>query len=372
MLSKQCASAMDLAQPSTGTSALNLANEALHAAGSGSGAAGTLLQFIRSKYTYKFKKAAPLPGLIYWKPSTPGTRHKISIDYAGLGVYTGPPHPELSTHVAKTGGRNNTGRITTRHRGGGAPKVVRDVDFDRQRVDGLSGVVQRLEADPGRSGWLALVKYSPEGQLPFYRYHLAPADVKAGDTLMSGHGAAVKPGNVLALRDVPIGVPIHNIELVPGRGGQLARAASTSAVVTSKQDTHAVVRLPSSETRLINLDCRATVGQVSNHLQRSINHGKAGARRNLGWRPTVRGIAMNPIDHPHGGRTNGGRPSCTPWGVYTKGQRTRPRNASSNKFIITRAGGQPIEKFVQAKKWRAQAKLEAKKRAAAGGGGKRS
>ncbi|KAG2496366.1 hypothetical protein HYH03_005595 [Edaphochlamys debaryana] len=310
-----------------------------------------------------------MAGLIYWKPRTPGLRHKISIDYESLGIYTGPPVPSLSTPVHKTGGRNITGRITCRHRGGGDLKVLRDVDYSRRDVDGLPGVVQRVEADPNRSGWLALVKYCPEGRLPFVRYHLCPAEIKAGDTLLSGAGAPVKPGNVLPLREVPVGVPVHNLELTPGGGGQLARAASTAAAVTSKREDFAVVRLPSGETRLLSLDCRATVGQVSNHLQLLTNRGKAGESRRLGWRPSVRGIAMNPVDHPHGGRTNGGRPSCTPWGVYTKGKRTRRRNKSSNKFILVRAGGQPIEKFVQAKKWRARVKAEQKK-AQQGGGAK--
>lgn len=325
----------------------------------------SLLQQVRTKYTYKFKQDALMPGLIFWKPRTPGLRHKITLDYEALGVYTGEPHPGLSAPIHKSGGRNATGRITCRHRGGGDPKVVREVDWARKGLDGLPGRVARVEADPGRSGFLALVRYAPEGQLPFYRYHLAPAEVKAGDILLAGPGAPVRPGNWLPLREVPVGMPLHCIELQPGKGGVLARSANTCAIIQSKQEQFATVQLPSGETRLINLDCRATVGQVSNHLQRLINLGKAGERRRQGWRPTVRGIAMNPIDHPHGGRGNGGRPSCSPWGVY-KGKRTRRRNKSSNKFILVRAGGQPIEAFVQAKKWRARAKAE---KSAVGRGG---
>ncbi|GLI67301.1 hypothetical protein VaNZ11_011487 [Volvox africanus] len=363
LLTKQTYSVLEFAQPSTSKSLFGSGHEALQSGG------GSLLQLIRSKYTYKFKKAAPLPGLIYWKPTTPGLRHKITIDYEALGVYTGPPTAALSRHVEKTGGRNHTGRITTRHRGGGPPKVLREVDFDRRKLDGLPGVVQRVELDPNRSGFLVLVKYSPEGELPFLRYHLAPAELKPGEVMMSGPGAPVKPGNELPLRDIPIGVPIHSLELKPGGGARVARAASTSAVIQSKQEHYAVVKLPSTEIRLIPLDCRATVGLVSNHLQNLVNLGKAGERRKRGWRPSVRGIAMNPVDHPHGGRTNGGRPSCTPWGVYTKGTRTRRRNKGSNGFILVRKGGQLIEKFVQARKWRARLKLEKLKES--GGGGAR-
>ncbi|GLC45254.1 54S ribosomal protein L2 mitochondrial [Pleodorina starrii] len=364
LLTKQTCSILELAQPSTSGSLLASGHEALQSGG------GFLLQLVRSKYTYKFKKAAPLPGLIYWKPTTPGLRHKITIDYESLGVYTGPPTAALSRRVGKTGGRNDTGRITTRHRGGGPPKVLREVEFDRRPLDGLAGVVQRVELDPNRSGFLVLVKYSPEGELPFLRYHLAPAELKPGDVMMSGSGAPVRAGNELPLREIPIGVPIHGLELLPGRGPVAARAACTSAVIQSKQEHHAVVKLPSTEIRLIPLDCRATVGQVSNHLQNLVNLGKAGERRKRGWRPSVRGIAMNPVDHPHGGRTNGGRPSCTPWGVYTKGTRTRRRNKGTNRFILVRKGGQPIEKFVQARKWRARAKLEKRMASGGGGGGK--
>nr|8A22_Aa Chain Aa, uL2m [Polytomella magna]8APN_Aa Chain Aa, uL2m [Polytomella magna]8APO_Aa Chain Aa, uL2m [Polytomella magna] len=306
------------------------------------------------KYTYKFKQARAVPGLVYWKPRTPGLRHKISIDYDFLGVYTGAPHKDLSAAVPKLSGRNNHGRITARHRGGGMKKVLRQVDYSREKVDGIPGVVERVEKDPNRSGFLALVKYQPEGQLPIFKYHLAPAEIKAGDVLLSGDGAPVQAGSTLPLRSIPLGTPIHNLELTPGKGGQLARAANVSAVIQSKQLENAIVKLPSGEIRLINLDCRATVGRVSNHLQRMINYGKAGERRKLGWRPSVRGIAKNPNDHPHGGRTNGGRPSCTPWGVYCKGQRTRRRNNYTNKFIITRKGGQPIRKFAEAKKLKAR------------------
>jgi len=189
-----------------------------------------------------------------------------------------------------------------------------------------------------------------EGALPLYRYHVAPHGVAPGAVIQSGDGAPVQPGCMLRLRDMPVGTPLHNIEYAPGAGGKAVRSAHTSAVVSVKQASHAVVRLPSGELRLFDLDCRATVGIVSNHLQRMTNLGKAGENRKRGRRGKTRGIAMNPIDHPHGGRTNGGRPSCTPWGVYTKGKRTRRRNNPSNVYIVARKGGQPIAKFMDAKK----------------------
>eukprot|EP00201_Polytomella_parva_P023451 CAMPEP_0175040912 /NCGR_PEP_ID=MMETSP0052_2-20121109/1574_1 /TAXON_ID=51329 ORGANISM="Polytomella parva, Strain SAG 63-3" /NCGR_SAMPLE_ID=MMETSP0052_2 /ASSEMBLY_ACC=CAM_ASM_000194 /LENGTH=392 /DNA_ID=CAMNT_0016303271 /DNA_START=41 /DNA_END=1219 /DNA_ORIENTATION=- len=324
------------------------------------GSGFSALQFVRTKYTYKFKQARAIPGLIYWKPRTSGLRHKITIDYDFLGVHTGPPHKDLSTPVKNLAGRNSTGRITSWHRGGGMKKVLRQVDFGRTDLDGLPGTVERIEKDPNRSGFLALVKYQRDFELPFYKYHLAPAEVKSGDVIVSGSGSPIQVGSSLPIRDIPIGMPIHNLELYPGKGGQIARSASTAAIVQSKQNENAIVKLPSGEIRLIDLNCRATIGRVSNHLQRFINYGKAGERRKLGWRPVVRGIAMNPVDHPHGGRTNGGRPSCTPWGVYCKGQRTRLRNKPSNRFIITRKGGQPIQKFANAKKVKAKTERDRK------------
>ncbi|MEW5302464.1 MAG: hypothetical protein WDW36_005246 [Sanguina aurantia] len=328
------------------------------------------LVFTRSKYTYKFKKAASMPGLIYWKPRTPGQRHKISIDFVKLGVYTGPPHKDLSAAVAKTGGRDGkTGRITCRGKGGGDAKVLRNVDYTRSDLDGVPGVVQRIEYDPNRTAFLALVRYEPAGQLPVFRYHVAPASVAVGDIMNSGRGAPITPGSVLQIRDIPLGVPIHNLEIHPGKGGQMVRAANTHAIIQAKQEKFAIIKLPSGESRLVDLACRATVGLVSNHLNKMVNLGKAGAKRKLGRRPITRGVAMNPIDHPHGGDTSGGRVSCSPWGVYAKGKRTRSRNKWTNKFILVRKGGQAIDKFVNAKKWRAAAARQTKIANAAGGGG---
>jgi len=321
--------------------------------------------FSRSKYTYKFKQDANTPGLVFWKPTTPGQRHKITIDYDNLGVYTGPPLKDLSFTGSNSGGRNNTGRITVRGRGGGMKKLVRVVDFDRSDMEGVPGVVERIELDPFRTGFLALTRYEPAGQLPVYRYHIAPEGIKVGDTLHSGPGSPVTTGSVLRLADIPPGVPIHNVELTPGSGAKLARAAHTAAYVQLKQEDAAVVKLPSGELRKFKLTCRATIGTVSNPLHKLTNLGKAGANRLRGRRPITRGIARNPVDHPHGGRTNGGRPSCTPWGVYCKGKRTRRRNKFSNQFILVRKGGQPIDKFVNAKKPKAAS-------AAGSGGGKQA
>ncbi len=280
-------------------------------------------------------------GLVYWKPSTPGQRHKITLDYEALGVYTGPPLPSLSVKAPRTGGRDHTGRIRTRGRGGGEERLLRRVDYDRSDIEGVTGVVQRIEHDPNRTGFLALTRYDRPGSLPEFRYHVAPHGLAPGSKIVSGDGAPIAPGCVLKLRDIPIGQPVFNLELQPGRGGKLVRAAHTCAVITVKQEHNAIIKLPSGEMRLFALDCRATVGTVSNQLQGMTNKGKAGTNRNRGRRPKVRGIAMNPVDHPHGGRTNGGRPSCSPWGVYTKGKRTRRRNNPTNQYILVRFSSCP-------------------------------
>lgn len=286
----------------------------------------------RWKSSFKMKKGAPIPGLIYWKPRTPSLRHKISYDYEGLGVYTGKPHPLLSMGVKNTAGRCNTGRVVSRGRGGGRKKVLRWVDFKRDLED-VPGVIQRIEFDPGRSGWLALVKYEREGEKPVLKYHLAPKDAKVGDKLLAGDNVPLENGNTLQLRFIPLGIPIHNIELTPGKGGQLCRAAMTSAVILSKQEEYAVVRLPSGEQRLVNLLCRATIGLVSNHLNTLEIIGKAGENRLRGRRPIVRGVAKGVGGHPHAGSTQG-RPSTTPYGVYCKGAKTRRPANPTNKFIV--------------------------------------
>jgi len=326
-----------------------------------SGTDASSLFITRSKYTYAFKRAANTPGLIFWKPQTPGQRHKISLDYKALGVFDGPPKPELSMRVPNTGGRAWTGRVTVRGRGGGMKKVLRQVDFARD-TSSEGGIVERIEADPNRSGFLALVRYeSPDGLAPaHYKYHLAPDGLKVGDVLRAGQNAPIQAGSTLKLKDIPLGVHIHNIELLPGQGGTMARAAGTSGVIQFKEENAIVVRLPSGEIRRLNKNCHATVGVVSNLLRKLTNAGKAGTNRHRGRRPKVRGVAMNPVDHPMGGATAGGRPSCTPWGVYCKGQRTRSRNKWTNRFIVMRKGGQPIAKFQNAKKWRAAAERERK------------
>eukprot|EP00798_Chlamydomonas_sp_ICE-L_P007785 gene7785-976_t len=228
-----------------------------------------------------------------------------SPDFRALGVYKGPPILELSTPKQSNAGRNSHGRITARGRGGGEKKTIRTVDYARDGLDGVSGTVLRLEHDPNRTGFLALTRYDAVGKLPELRYHIAPANIKAGDVLPIGSGSPLSPGSTLALRDIPIGVPIHNLELKPGKGGQLARAASTCASIQVKQEDNAIVKLPSGELRYIPLDCTATIGLVSNHLNKLTNLGKAGASRKLGRRP---------ID------------------------------------IVSRKGGQPIDKFANAKK----------------------
>ncbi|KAJ9521179.1 hypothetical protein QJQ45_022902 [Haematococcus lacustris] len=317
---------------------------------------------MRTRYTYAFKRSASVPGLIYWRPCTPGQRHKISIDYAALGVYTGPPAPELSFRKKSWGGRDWRGHLTVRGRGGGVKKVVRVVDYARCEQGERPGVVERVELDPNRTGFLAYVRYDSEdpAQPAVYRYHLAPDKVRIGDVLHSGPEAPIRPGSSLPLRNIPVGVEVHNIELEPGKGGVMARSAGTYATIQYKEEHSVIVRLPSSEVRRLHPDCRAVIGRVSNHMLRLTNAGKAGTNRLRGRRPKVRGYAMNPIDHPHGGRTNGGRPSCSPWGLYAKGRKTRRRNKWTNMFIIERAGGQPIAKFVQGKKKVAAAEVERK------------
>lgn len=265
------------------------------------------------------------------KPTSPGRRFRVHVRTPGL--YTGRPHGPLTEKLGKKGGRNNQGRITVRHRGGGHKRLYRVVDFRRDK-DGVPGQVERLEYDPNRSAHLALVLYA-DGER---RYILAPRRVGPGDEIHSGSEAPIKPGNALALRDIPVGTVVHALELKPGKGAQLARSAGAWAQVAAREGLYATVRLRSGEMRRIHLDCRATVGEVGNgeHNLRSL--GKAGAKRWRGLRPTVRGVAMNPVDHPHGGgegRTSGGRHPVTPWGVPTKGYKTRA-NKRTDGMIMRR------------------------------------
>lgn len=234
---------------------------------------------------------------------------------------------------AKKGGRNAQGRITVRHQGGGHKQLYRIIDFKRNK-DGVSGIVERLEYDPNRTAYIALVLYK-DGER---RYIIAPKDLKAGDTVVSGHDAPIKVGNTLPIRNIPVGSTIHCVELKPGKGAQIARSAGASMQLVAREGEYATVRLRSGEMRKILAECRATIGEVSNSEHNLRSLGKAGAVRWRGKRPTVRGVAMNPVDHPHGGgegRTSGGRHPVSPWGTPTKGYKTRS-NKRTDKFIVRR------------------------------------
>ena len=246
------------------------------------------------------------------------------------------PYPEKSLvrGKAKTGGRNTQGRITSRRRGGGHKKRYRQIDFRRDKF-GVPATVASIEYDPNRSARIALLHYR-DGEK---RYILAPMGLQVGDTVVSGPTAEVKPGNALPLANMPLGTTIHNLELVPGKGGQIVRSAGTSAELIAREGRYAHVRLPSGEVRLVLVECMATVGQVGNADHESIVLGKAGRARWLGRRPKVRGVAMNPVDHPHGGgegKSSGGRHPVTPWGVPTKGYKTRKKNKASDRYIVSR------------------------------------
>lgn len=264
-----------------------------------------------------------------YKPTTPGQRGLIIVDRSGL--YKGKPVKQLTEGLTKSGGRNNKGRITARRRGGGHKRSYRMVDFKRRKWD-MPAVVERLEYDPNRSAFIALVKYA-DGELS---YVLAPQRLAAGDTIVAGKKVDVKPGNAMPLGSIPVGTIIHNIELKPGKGGQIARSAGTFAQLVGRDQNYAIIRLSSGEQRLVLGACMASIGAVSNPDQSNINLSKAGRSRWLGKRPSVRGVAMNPVDHPHGGgegRTSGGRHPVTPWGKPTKGRKTR-NNKATDKFII--------------------------------------
>eukprot|EP00877_Chromochloris_zofingiensis_P012891 jgi/Chrzof1/7856/Cz02g39010.t1 len=279
------------------------------------------------------RKQAANSALKFWKPTSPGQRFRATIRRDG--IWQGKPKASLVTGVKNHAGRDNSGRISVRHRGGGHKKKLRLVDF--KRTMSTAGVVERLEYDPNRTGYIALVRYSQaERKDPEYRYILAPQDLHPGDTVASGADAPIKPGSTLALADIPVGMPIYNIEMQAGAGAKLCRAAGCVASIVNKQDRHAIVRLPSGELRLFPMVCRATIGSVSNPQNRNRVIAKAGYNRWRGIRPSVRGIAMNPVDHPHGGRTNGGRPSCSPWGAPCKGFRTRRRSKSTKHIVMDR------------------------------------
>lgn len=267
------------------------------------------------------------------KPTSPGRRFVVSVVNSEL--HKGAPYAPLLEKKTKTGGRNNNGRITTRHIGGGHKQHYRVIDFRRTK-DAIPAKVERLEYDPNRTSYIALVCYA-DGER---RYVIAPKGLKAGDQIESGEAAPIKVGNTLPLRNIPLGSTIHCVELKPGKGAQLARSAGASAQLVAREGTHATLRLRSGETRKVLAECRATLGEVSNseHSLRSL--GKAGAKRWRGVRPTVRGVVMNPVDHPHGGgegRTSGGRHPVTPWGVPTKGYKTR-KNKRTDNMIVRRRG----------------------------------
>jgi large subunit ribosomal protein L2 len=265
------------------------------------------------------------------KPTSPGRRFVVSVKTPEL--HKGKPHAALLDVKHRTGGRNNAGRITTRHHGGGHKQHYRIIDFKRNKT-GVPAKVERIEYDPNRSAHIALLLFA-DGER---RYILAPKGVKAGDEIRNGTDAPIKPGNAMPMRNIPVGSLVHNIELKPGKGGQLARSAGSSAQLVARTGEHATLRLRSGEMRKVLADCMATLGEVGNveHGLRSL--GKAGAARWRGKRPTVRGVAMNPVDHPHGGgegRTSGGRHPVSPWGMPTKGYRTR-KNKRTDKMIVKR------------------------------------
>lgn len=270
-----------------------------------------------------------------YKPVTPSTRGLVLIDRSQL--HKGRPVKELTEGLKKTGGRNHFGRITTRHIGGGHKRRYRMIDFKRRKFD-ISGVVERIEYDPNRTAFIALIKYD-DGEL---NYILAPQRLKAGDRVVSGEKADIKPGNAMPLKSIPVGTIIHNVEMKPGKGGQMARSAGTFVQLVGKDQGMALVRLASGEQRLVQAECMATIGAVSNSDNQNTKLGKAGRKRWMGIRPTVRGVAMNPIDHPHGGgegRTSGGRHPVTPWGKNTKGKRTRNNKRTQNMILRRRPPG---------------------------------
>jgi large subunit ribosomal protein L2 len=266
------------------------------------------------------------------KPTSPGRRFVVKI--VNPDLHKGEPYAGLVATKSKTGGRNNAGRITRRHAGGGHKQKYRIIDFRRDK-DGIVAKVERLEYDPNRTANIALLLYA-DGER---RYIIAPAKVSAGDTLVSGDEAPIKTGNCLPLRNIPLGSTVHCVELKPGKGAQIARSAGGSVQLVAKEGNHVTLRLKSGEMRKVLADCRATLGEVSNseHSLRSL--GKAGAKRWRGIRPTVRGVAMNPVDHPHGGgegRTSGGRHPVTPWGKPTKGYKTRTNKRTTNMIVRRR------------------------------------
>jgi large subunit ribosomal protein L2 len=274
-------------------------------------------------------------GVKRYRPITPSQRQMTVSDFAEITKSS--PEKSLTVHLKKHSGRNGQGKITVRHRGGGAKIKYRLIDFKREK-DGIPAKVNAVEYDPNRTANIALLFYA-DGEK---RYILAPIGVKVGDTLMSGVEAEIRPGNALPMKNIPVGTEIHNIEMKLGRGAQMVRSAGNVAQLMAKDEKYATVRLPSGEMRLVPVNCRATIGQVGNPDNELINIGKAGKKRHMGIRPTVRGSVMNPNDHPHGGgegRAPIGRPApSTPWGKPALGYKTRKKNKQSNKYIVRKRG----------------------------------
>jgi len=270
-------------------------------------------------------------GLKSYNPTSPGVRHMVTPDFSEITRST--PEKSLTRGKKSTGGRNNQGRITTRFRGGGVKRKYRVIDFKRDKF-GIPAKVAEIEYDPNRTARIALLHYV-DGEK---RYIIAPVGLKKGDTVMSGPNAEFKPGNAMQIKDIPVGMEIHNIEMTPKAGASLVRSAGQSAILRNKEAKYAQVKLPSGEVRLINVKCMATIGKVGNVEHMNIKLGKAGKKRYQGKRPHVRGVAMNPVDHPMGGgegKTSGGGHPVSPWGQLAKGFKTRSRSNPSNKFIVS-------------------------------------
>ena len=280
-------------------------------------------------------------GIKTYNSYTPSRRQMSGYDFKEITTST--PEKSLTVSLKKNAGRNAQGKITVRHHGGGSRRKYRIIDFKRNK-DGIPATVKTIEYDPNRTANIALVCYA-DGEK---RYILAPVGLKVGQTIMNGETAEVRVGNCMELKDMPVGTQIHNIEMYPGHGGQLVRAAGVSAQLMAKEGKYAIIRMPSGEMRMVPIICRASIGQVGNTEHNLVNIGKAGRKRHMGIRPTVRGSVMNPNDHPHGGgegRAPVGRPGpCTPWGKPALGYKTRKKNKQSNKMIIRRRDGKALSK----------------------------
>ena len=280
-------------------------------------------------------------GIKTYNPYTPSRRNMSGYDFEEITAST--PEKSLTTSLKKHAGRNAQGKITVRHHGGGSRRKYRIIDFKRNK-DGIPATVKSIEYDPNRTANIALICYA-DGEK---KYILAPVGLKVGQTVMKGAEAEIKVGNCMELKDMPVGTQIHNIEMYPGHGGQLVRAAGVSAQLMAKEGKYAIIRMPSGEMRMVPIVCRASIGQVGNTEHNLVNIGKAGRKRHMGIRPTVRGSVMNPNDHPHGGgegKAPVGRPGpCTPWGKPALGYKTRKKNKQSNKMIIRRRDGKALSK----------------------------